>query len=99
MSVSHQFPDGQVVTYGATIRFPVQGSSWSVLECSRRTYFQNAAARALFIAADDLPIPGRADWFMISDFPVEISRHTKGRCMTRVVMDALGYTPALCLPL
>ena len=93
MIVSHQFADGEVQRRNATLRFPVEGSSWSVLEYSRQAYFAaTRAARSLFLAAEDLPIPDHEDWFMISDFPVELSKHTAGKivCMTKVYMESLG---------
>ena len=92
MIVSHQFADGEVQRRIGILRFPTEGSSWSVLEYSRQAYFTaTRAARSLFLAAEDLPISGCKDWFMISDFPVELSRHTAGQtCMTKVVMESLG---------
>ncbi len=95
MHVSHQFENGETLIYDAILRFPIEGSSHSVLERVRQFNLRAVdACRQLFLAAEDLPIAGVRDWFMISDFPVELSRHTTGRCNTRLVMDLLGYTPS-----
>jgi|KBSSwiStaDraftv2_1062776.scaffolds.fasta_scaffold21879_2 hypothetical protein len=92
MIVSHLFPDGTVETYGAVLRFPGEGSTWSTLETNRQKYFAKIGpARAFFLSAVDWPIPDWPDWFAISDFPVELSQHTAGKtCMTKVVMDGMG---------
>jgi hypothetical protein len=46
-----------------------------------------AAARALFVAAEDEEIEGWLNWFVISGFIVEMDPKLRYPCMTAVVMD------------
>jgi hypothetical protein len=67
--------------------------------------YHTETARRLFIAIvlsvrmnATFPLDGFRDWYMISNIPVELSRHTRmGRTMTRIVMEHLGYTPLAAL--
>jgi hypothetical protein len=34
-----------------------------------------------------IPLAGFKDWWLISGIPVELSRHTRSRCMTGLVMS------------
>ncbi len=91
---------GDIIEYDAILNLETdsdQRPGRAVLERVRQAYTIRASeARSLFLAAEDLPIRGWPEWFVISDLPVEISRHTGGQtCMTRVVMNSLGYEPSL----
>jgi len=100
----HDF-DGRAVHVGE--KFDGYEAELCVIDDAGRTLlkrigFLHACARVgswvIFQAALDLPIAGCRNWWMISDVPVEISRHTsefaRGKSYTRQVMELLGYAPA-----
>lgn len=92
MHVSRLIPSGDVIEYDAIAR--VDSSGQVALERTRAPYsFELACARALFLSAEDLPLPNFPDWFLISNHPVIINRYTTGRTYTRMAMDAMGYVP------
>ncbi len=95
MHVSRLLASGEVIHDEGILHLETDAENRpgrSVMEYDRKRYFAKVgAARAFFLAAEDIPIPDFSEWFMISNHPAVMNRHTEGMtCMTKVVMDNCG---------
>jgi hypothetical protein len=87
--VSRLIDSGETVEYDAIYHSDSDGRA--IFERVRVAYsFRLTEARALFLSAEDLPIPYFPDWFKISNHFSVINRHTEGRTYTAMAMEQMA---------
>lgn len=86
--VLHSFPNGETVEYRAVIRFASDGRC--LLEKVKTDDHRIARTRVHYHST--FPIPGYADWFMISAIPILLSRFARIGSPIRRLMQNAPYS-------